>query len=256
MRDTSEAEAWSPLGDSRHPRLALISTCKEAGELPSHGDALRPLWFHVPVQHRSPGVNDSSCRVPLAMSSECQSNALSLPVEPYGRTTRTEFWLALGGRARSLLRASGRRGCPMRLPVPLRLGRAAWQPHGGSAWKSASTWSPGGWVHRAARCTTRRGTPLKTASDLGKHLYHEALSRIGCTTWECRRGTTFRLVNQCFPPTYHEYHVFLTVHIGDAFGGDPSGSSLSSPFCSLIPLRVYLVSISWYKWYRGYINPA
>ncbi|UQA91270.1 hypothetical protein [Streptomyces halobius] len=26
----------------------------------------------------------------------------------------------------------------MRLPVSLRLGRAAWEPHGGSAWKSAS----------------------------------------------------------------------------------------------------------------------
>ena len=75
----------------------------------------------------------------------------------------------------------------------------------------------------------------ETASELGKHLYCEALSRIGCTTWDRRRGTTFRLVNQCFPPMYHEYHVFLTVYIGDAFGSGPGGSSPSSPVCSLIP---------------------
>jgi len=55
---------------------------------------------------------------------------------------------------------------------------------------------------------------------------------------------------------YHEYHVFLTVYIGDAFGSDPGSSSPSSPVCFHIPLRVYLGSISWYKWYRGYINPA
>lgn len=75
MRDAGEAEAWSPLGDSRHPRLALIGTCREAGELPSHGDALRPLCFHVPVQHRSPGVNDSSCRGSLARA----ANASPMP---------------------------------------------------------------------------------------------------------------------------------------------------------------------------------
>lgn len=33
----------------------------------------------------------------------------------------------------------------------------------------------------------------------------------------------------------HEYHVFLTVYIGDAYGSDPGGSSPGSPVCSLIP---------------------
>lgn len=34
---------------------------------------------------------------------------------------------------------------------------------------------------------------------------------------------------------YHEYHVFLTVYIGDSFGSDPDSSSPGSPVCSHIP---------------------
>ena len=128
---------------------------------------------------------------------------------------------------------TGRRGCFMRLRVPLELGRAAWEPHEASSARKSRLGLVAGGVHRIARCTTRRGTRLKTASDLGEYLYREALSRIGCTTWERRRGTAFCLINQRFPSMYHKYHVFLTVYIGDAFGSDPGGSSPGSPVCSL-----------------------
>ena len=49
----------------------------------------------------------------------------------------------------------------MQLPVPLRLGRAAWEPRGGSAWKSVRLDLVARGRIELPACTTRRGTPLK-----------------------------------------------------------------------------------------------